>query len=107
MLWFRSHTRIHPAPDEAAKTLPALWTEREVYGPPSCHDRIGVVSLGVLYGSHSLMPSVAQERSFLSLVNVRPLTTFELCDAVSKWEFYGQQWRLTAPRCAMSDHPAL
>jgi len=30
-----------------------------------------------------LMPSVAQERSFLSLVKVRPLTTLELCGVVS------------------------
>ena len=48
MLWSKSQTRMQPAPEDAAKTLPVLWTERAVYGPPSCHVAIGVVSLGVL-----------------------------------------------------------
>lgn len=77
----RSQTLIHPAPEEAAKELPDRWQVSAVYGPPSCHVDIGSESLGELYGSHSLMPSVAQVKSLLSFVKVMPLTIFE-CAAV-------------------------
>ena len=65
---------MQPAPEDAAKLLPDLWNDRDVYGPPSCHDARGVESLGELKGSHNLIPSVPQDKSLLSLVNANPLT---------------------------------
>lgn len=74
MLCSKSQTLMQPAPEDAAKLLPDRWKDRDVYGPPSCHDARGVESLGELKGSHNLMPSVPHDKSLLSLVNVNPLT---------------------------------
>lgn len=48
VLCSKSHTLIHPAPEDAAKLFPFRWNDSDVYGPPSCHVASGAESLDEL-----------------------------------------------------------